>query len=167
MPPDSITPPTNIKSDDPPILHCTHPDCKSSQAERTFTGPGAKTAHRRHMDTHNKPYFCPVKGCRRNTEGFSRKDNRNNHIKSHDRTANPGTSQRIYPETTQTKISSMSAYNRAQRRTKKLTLRLIKQAIVSLLEEMELEEEVDSEEDVKSRTSESESVETGLSNTIS
>jgi hypothetical protein len=119
------------------------------------------------MDTHNKPYLCPVAGCRRHTEGFSRKDNRNNHVKSHDRAANPGTFRRIYSEVPETKVSGMNAYNREKRRTKKLTLRLMKQAIVSLLEEMEMEEEGDSEEDAKSGRSESESVEGRLSNLLS
>ncbi|KAI5801943.1 hypothetical protein FPQ18DRAFT_374250 [Pyronema domesticum] len=157
MPFTAITTPTSIKSEDLTTLHCTHPDCKASEAERTFSGSGARTAHRRHMDTHNKPYICPVVGCRRHTEGFSRKDNRNNHVKSHDRAANPDTSRRIYSEVPVTKVSGINAYNREQRRKKKLTLKLMKQAIVSLLEEMEMEEEGGSEDDAKSTRSGSES----------
>jgi hypothetical protein len=41
------------------------------------------TASRRHMDGHMKPYVCPEVECPRHTRGFSRRDNYNNHLKTH------------------------------------------------------------------------------------
>ncbi|KAI5794663.1 hypothetical protein FPQ18DRAFT_377294 [Pyronema domesticum] len=133
-----------VKFEDSTTLHCTHPGCKASEAKKTFIGRGARTAHKRHMDIHNKPYLCPFMTCKRHTEGFSRKDNRNHHVKSHDREGG-------------------NSYNPKKRRTKNhMKLKPMKhaEAILSLLkdileelkdilEEMEMEKEGDPEKDAK------------------
>ena len=38
---------------------------------------------RRHMDGHIKPHRCPHVECPRHTSGFARRDNFNNHLKTH------------------------------------------------------------------------------------
>lgn len=88
------------------FLRCTYPSCTAKEEDKIFTGKGAKsalkyvpyvrqclgppakpyhslTASRRHMDGHTKPYVCTEVGCPRRTRGFSRRDNYNNHLKTH------------------------------------------------------------------------------------
>lgn len=64
-------------------LYCTYPSCTANEEDKVFTGKGATSAHKRHMDSHNKPYICPDVKCPRHTNGFSRRDNLANHIKIH------------------------------------------------------------------------------------
>ncbi|KAA8906645.1 hypothetical protein FN846DRAFT_906932 [Sphaerosporella brunnea] len=63
-------------------LRCTYQPCNAKDEDKVFRGQGARAAHKRHMDGHEKPHTCPYSHCQRNQigNGFSRKDNLNVHI---------------------------------------------------------------------------------------
>jgi len=76
----------SVSGDSAEPLRCTYSGCTSKEEDRIFTGRGAKPAHKRHMDTHHRPYTCPEPTCGRHTNGFSRRDNLNAHLKTHQKT---------------------------------------------------------------------------------
>ncbi|KAF8532630.1 hypothetical protein BDD12DRAFT_868612 [Trichophaea hybrida] len=65
------------------FLRCTYQSCTAKEEDKIFIGKGAKSAHKRHMDGHTKPHTCPYPDCSRHTRGFARRDNFNNHLKTH------------------------------------------------------------------------------------
>ncbi|KAF8542020.1 hypothetical protein BDD12DRAFT_908247 [Trichophaea hybrida] len=96
QPPSSCSPMTEVipdssrlpSVDSPAQLRCTFPFCTAKDEDKVFTGKGATSAHKRHMDSHTKPYICPDVQCPRHTNGFSRRDNLTNHKKLHDNRKN-------------------------------------------------------------------------------
>ncbi|KAF8243527.1 hypothetical protein K440DRAFT_664064 [Wilcoxina mikolae CBS 423.85] len=66
------------------LLRCTYQPCTAKEEDKIFIGKGAKSAHKRHMDGHTKPHTCPHVECPRHIRGFARRDNYNNHLKTHD-----------------------------------------------------------------------------------
>ncbi|KAI5792748.1 hypothetical protein FPQ18DRAFT_402022 [Pyronema domesticum] len=78
--PTNGTPPMHISEQLSPTYQCSDATCP--QKDKIFHGPGAKTAWRRHLNTHSKPFTCPEPHCSRHSEGngFSRKDNLNYHM---------------------------------------------------------------------------------------
>ncbi|KAI5812680.1 hypothetical protein BZA77DRAFT_346835 [Pyronema omphalodes] len=71
-----------------PTYQCFIATCP--QKDKIFQGHGAKTAWRRHQNTHSKPFTCPEPHCGRHIKGhgFSRKDNLRDHISKKHRKGN-------------------------------------------------------------------------------
>ncbi|KAF8241406.1 hypothetical protein K440DRAFT_643250 [Wilcoxina mikolae CBS 423.85] len=80
----SVSDSSHFPSVNPPAqLRCTFPSCTAKEEDKCFTGKGATSAYKRHMDSHTRPYICPNVQCPRHTNGFSRRDNLTSHIKIH------------------------------------------------------------------------------------
>ncbi|KAF8244374.1 hypothetical protein K440DRAFT_636130 [Wilcoxina mikolae CBS 423.85] len=85
---DSSRFPTVDSPDSSGQLRCTFPSCTAKDEDKVFTGKGATSAHKRHMDSHTRPYICPDVQCPRHTNGFSRRDNLTSHKKTHENRKN-------------------------------------------------------------------------------
>jgi hypothetical protein len=90
------------------------------------------------MDSHTKPYICPYVDCKRNSEGFSRRDNLNIHLKSH-RSGNRKKHRRI--RSPGAADGSGGELRRIEKKAQRDKLRLMLKTTKALLRQMEEEEE--------------------------
>jgi hypothetical protein len=92
------------------------------------------------MDSHTKPYTCHYVNCKRNTEGFSRRDNLNIHLKSH-RGSNRKKPRRIRSPGDGEGSLSGGELRRIEKKAQRDKLRLMLKTTKALLRQMEEEEE--------------------------
>ncbi|KAF8252405.1 hypothetical protein K440DRAFT_633710 [Wilcoxina mikolae CBS 423.85] len=127
----------------PTLLRCTFPSCTAKEEDKIFTGKGAKTQHKRHMDSHTKPYTCHHQNCRRYTEGFSRRDNLNIHLKSHRGSKGKKPRRMRSPEEVDGSVSG-GDLRRIEKKRQRDMLKLMLKTTKKLLRQIEEEEEGDS-----------------------
>ncbi|KAF8540013.1 hypothetical protein BDD12DRAFT_835516 [Trichophaea hybrida] len=94
------------------------------------------------MDSHTKPYTCYHPNCKRYTEGFSRRDNLNIHLKSH-RGSKGKKPRRMRSPEVDGGVSS-GDLRRIERKRQRDMLKLVLKTTKSLLKQVEEEQEGDS-----------------------